>query len=95
MVSGPTVPRIWKGITGTSPRTFGNGHGEAKTLVLHDAGGQTNRFVSRIGGELVIAQLSLTCSLLIASLLQVKSIAKWANTLLQPELPKGHSSTKP
>ena len=51
----------------------------AMWVLKEGAHGQPNRFVSRIGGGPVIAQISLTCSLLIASLLQVKSITRYAN----------------
>lgn len=52
---------------------------DAMSVLKEGAHGQTNRFVSRIGGCLVIAQISLTCALLIVSLLQVKSITRHAN----------------
>jgi predicted permease len=36
--------------------------------------GHTNRFISRITGSLVVGQIALTCALLVASLLLVKSV---------------------
>jgi len=52
---------------------------DAISVLKEGAHGQTNRLVSRIGGGLVIAQISLTCALLIVSLLQLKSITRHAN----------------
>jgi predicted permease len=52
---------------------------DAMSVLKEGAHGQSNRLVNRIGHGLVIAQISLTCALLIASLLQVKSITKHAN----------------
>ncbi len=52
---------------------------DAMSVLKEGAHGQTHRLVSRIGGGLVMAQISLTCALLIVSLLQVKSITRHAN----------------
>ncbi|HVY71521.1 MAG TPA: ABC transporter permease, partial [Verrucomicrobiae bacterium] len=51
---------------------------DAMTVLRQSLHGQSNRHVARMGHGLVIAQIGLTCALLVASLLQVKSIRKHA-----------------
>ena len=52
---------------------------DAMTVLKEGAHGQSNRSVSRLGNGLVVAQISLTCALLVVSLLQVKSVTKHAS----------------
>ena len=52
---------------------------DAMSVLKEGAHGQSNRFIGRMGNGLVIAQIGLTVALLIASLLQLKSITKHEN----------------
>jgi predicted permease len=51
---------------------------DAIEILKTGAHGQSSRFVARIGRALVVLQIGLGCTLLVASLLQVKSIVKHA-----------------